>query len=268
MGAFPTIEDYCIRLRTYVGDTFAGTTGTPGEGRVLTDSHPSILPLLNESIWQLQRDLENTGFMANRQEVVIYNIPVISGANGPGNPDPAAQQALSFSGFFDGTNTTVTPTLPTNLITPLYMWQRNSNSNLPFGHFKETTTGIRSDYQSQFLGEWEWRNNTIYWNGSTQLCDIRLRYSCTSIVYTSAIWQPSTFPLTALPFLEDVQPLAAWAAYKYTKGKPGMLDVDSFKEDYQQAMLGMANRIVRAKQAAPVVRESYGDEAGIMEWGV
>ena len=266
MPAYPTIEDVTTLARVYLNDTGKGATGIVGAGRVFTDQSSFILPLLNEAVAQLQRDLENVGYKANVQEVIIPSIPVISGANRPGSPDAAAQQNLNFTGFFNGKSQLTAPQLPDNLITPLRIWQRTSGTNNRFADFHQTTSGIPSGQQSGTLGTWEWRGNAIYWNGSTQVNDIRLRFSCTNVIYTPDNADPEDFANIQLPFIENAQPLSAWMAATFSGARP-QTDPNQLLQRYTQSMLGMANRIVRAKQAAPVERGTFeSNQAGVVGW--
>lgn len=257
MPTSPSIADVCRRLRVYVNDT-----GNNGAGRIIPNTNPVIYDLLNSAVFQLQRDLENYGYKANVQEAIFYSVPPIYGANGSGIIDPAALQNLNFTGFFNGRQQLTLPVLPGNLITPLQAWQRTSGTQNYFGGFKQSESALMSANQGIDMGSWEWRNNAIYWNGSTQTNDVKLRFSCTNQVYTPVNAAPADFSQIFLPFIEDSQPIAAWMAYEFTRGRPNV-DPSAFMEAYSQSMLGMADRIVKAKQAAPVSRQDAGsDEDG------
>jgi hypothetical protein len=257
MPTSPSIATVCSRVRTCINDL-----GNSGAGRVFTNTNPAVYELLNEAVFQLQRDLENYGYKAKTQEAIFYSVPPIFGANGSGIVDPAALQNLNFDGFFNGSAQIGSPELPDNLITPLQAWQRTSLTNNPFGGFPQSESALMSGNQGSSMGAWEWRGNAIWWNGSTQTNDVKLRFSCTNVVYTSSNADPADFDSIFLPFIEDAQPIAEWMAYKFTRSRP-LVDSSVFMEAYSQSMLGMADRIVKAKQAAPVSREDYGgDEQG------
>jgi hypothetical protein len=268
--SFPTVEDVTRRVRIYLNDNSQSgvdSNGNPVYGRIYPDTNPNLIDALTEAVAQLSRDLRNVGWKAAVQEVIIPNIPLIFGANGLGSPDPAAFQNINFNGFFNGSMQIPLPVLPRNLMAPQRLWVRLTNSNTPFADFDETTSGLATGNQQTFPGKWEWRDNAIWWNGATQACDVRLRYTCSSVKYTQDNLQPPDFPVTHLPFIEDAQPLAAWMAVIFSRGRP-MVDPTPFMQDYAQCMTSMANEIVRQKQGAPVEREGFGDNdaAPIAGW--
>jgi hypothetical protein len=262
MRTSPSIAVVTQRVRTYINDL-----GNNGAGRVFTDTYPGVYELLNSAVFQLQRDLENYGYKGTTQEAIFYAVPPIDGANGPGVVDPAAFQNINFDGFFNGNAQILGPRLPENLITPLQAWQRTSGTQNYFGGFKQSESALISANQGVDMGLWEWRGNAMWFNGSTQTNDVKLRFSCTNPVYTPINAQPLDFPFIQVPFIEDAQPLAAWMAYEFTRGRPGV-DPSAFMEAYSQSMIGIADRIVKAKQAAPVSREDAGGDEGenIASW--
>jgi hypothetical protein len=196
--AYATVASVTNLARVYVNDTFKGATGTPGEGRNFIDSGPFMVPLINEALNQLQRDLETAGVTTLRKEAIVYSIPAVDGANGAGVPDPAAQQSLGFAGLYDGSNLWTNIVLPPDTLTPVRLWQRSSGTGLPFTDFPECTTGLISRNQDFKLGEWEWRGDAIYWNGALVPKDVRIRYTAQAGTYTY-VWQPSwSYALGAL----------------------------------------------------------------------
>jgi hypothetical protein len=254
MPTSPSIAVVTGRVRTYINDL-----GNNGAGRVFTDTNPAVYQLLNSAVFQLQRDLENYGYKGATQEAIFYSVPPIYGVSGSGIPDPAAQQNMNFTGFFNGSQQIDAPALPQNLIIPLEAWERVSGSGNVFRLFRQSDQALVSATQGVGLGRWEWRNNAIYWNGSTQTIDVKLRFSCTNPVYTPDNADPGDFDSIFVPFIEDAQPIAAWMAYEFTRGRP-LVDSSVFMEAYSQSMLGMADRIVKAKQSGPVSRNNFDED--------
>lgn len=177
---YPTLQDVANLVRTLVNDDGAGATGTVGEGQIIVDNPLISVKLqnaLNSALSWLYTSLGNTGdptLVADNY--IVLNLPVVSGANGIGSPDPSAQVQLGYAGFFDGTQWHPTYKLPTNLYEPTRVWQRHTSSNLPYMPVPQAQDGLEPNWQGNYLGAWEWRQDGIWFNGSIQPCDIRIRY--------------------------------------------------------------------------------------------
>src|SRR5690348_11875607 len=215
-GLYPSIEDVFNLARVELNDAFAGANSVQGEGRIFVDSWPPTITHLNEAIAQFKRDLENSGVTTNRTEVFYTSLPPINSSLGVGIPNPSAQQYLGFSGFFDGLTLLPSPTLPSDLITPLEIWSRNSGTNLTYGKIDPASDGLPSMYQDYTLGQYEWRGDSIYFNGSLVSNDLRLRYEA-GLVPISTTLNPSLFPTTTIGFLDSTQPLALYTDRKSTR---------------------------------------------------
>src|SRR5277367_2448871 len=126
-GPYPSVERILNLARSIVNDSFVGSTGTPGEGRVLTDNAPFTLPYLNSAIRKMAQVLRNNGVSTVIKDNWIMTplLPVV-------NIDPSVQTFLSWTGYFDGTNMWPAPYLPPDLIVPMELWERQTGGELPF----------------------------------------------------------------------------------------------------------------------------------------
>lgn len=256
-GLYPTIESIFNATRVIINDAFAGATSTQGEGRVFIDTWPPTITHLNLAIDQFKRDLENSGVTTNRTETFYTSLPAINGPLGSGVPDPSVQLYLGFAGYWDGSSVLASPTLPSDLVAPLEVWTRISGTGLTYGKIDPAPDGLPSIYQDYTIGNYEWRGDKIYFNGSVVQQDMRLRYEAglTPILTTLS---PTLFPTTTVGFLEATQPLALYTAYVFIKSKnpaaaPGIL------ADYTQATAKIANRYVKMKQRTPHERQAFGE---------
>lgn len=264
--AYPTVEQVLNLARVHLNDAFAGATNTPGEGRVFTDSSPFVLPCLNAAISALGADLENANVPATREEEVILNVPPINSTatgGGVGLPDAGLQQVLSFQGFFDGSVQTSTPILPNNLIVPNSIGQRQTGTKIPFNHVDQHDGQLTSRLQGPDLGAWEWRSNSIVWNGSTYNLDVRLRYTVGLAPVTAA---PADFATTYIPLLGSMNALSLYTAYKFAVSQTMAEAVAALEAAYALELNRLVQRQVRIAQAAPPSRATYGDSGDMFGW--
>lgn len=260
-GLYPTIESIFNATRVIINDALAGATNTQGEGRTFIDTWPPTITHLNLAIEQFKRDLENAGVTTNRSETFYTSIPVIYGALGNGQPDPSAYQYLGFSGFWNGNSLASSPTLPSDLITPLEIWTRISGSSDVYGKISPAPDGLPSIYQDYTLGEYEWRGDAIYWNGSIVQQDLRLRYEA-GLTPISTSLSPSLFSTTTVGFLDGTQPLALYTAYIFLSNKQPGQSATGLLGRYNQATAKIINRFVKMKQRTAHEREGFGEQQG------
>lgn len=264
--AYPSVEDILNLARVRLNDAFAGATGTPGEGRVFTDTSPFVLPCLNSAICALGADLENANVPATRQEEVIVGIPPINSTatgGGVGLADPSLQQVLSYAGFFDGSAQLTTPALPVALIVPNDVAQRQSGTKTPFNPVPQVDGQLQSILQGYDLGMWEWRANSIVWNGSIYALDVRLRYTTGLTPVTAA---PSAFSTTYIPLLGSLNALAFRTAYNFAVAQTMAQAVQDLEQDYVLELNRLIQRQVRIAQSSPPSRETYGESGDVFGW--
>jgi hypothetical protein len=265
-GLFPTIEQIFNLVRVEINDAFKGATNTNGEGRIFVDTWSPTITHLNEAIDQFKRDLENSGVTTNRTEVFYTSLPPINSALGLAVPNPAAQQYMSFTGFWDGLGPIDTSIkLPTDLIIPLEIGSRNSGTSLTFGRMDPAPDGLPSMYQDYTLGMYEWRGDSIYFNGSIVTNDIRIRYEA-GLAQIPVTQNPSTFSTYTIGFLDSTQPLALYTAYIFCANKgPAGTGADLMAR-YKEAVSKICNRNTKMKQRTTYDRTPYGDTGDVFGW--
>lgn len=257
-SAYDSIEGVLNLVRSLVNDTFAGATNTPGEGRIVVDSAPFIIPLYNSAVRHLGRDLENRGFPSKIAESVLIGIPVIDGPLGPGVSDPTIQVYLGYNGFWDGSTLHDNLALPAGLLAPQRVWERTSAETNLFQEIYEKPAGLNSVAQYGSMGSWDYRGDAIYFNGSTVIMDLRLRYYQVAGTL-AANTNPDTFPTTPLPWPDSLQALAYHIAMEFCQSQLPMGQAGDLLRGYREAMLGLAARMVRRSQRVQYQRAPYGD---------
>ncbi len=145
-------------------------------GNVLDHTQATTQQFLNNAYRNFQDDLYDAGAKVMQQSVVIRDIPVTA------SYDPAVQNSISWFECSDGINTTSTPVLPSDLVTPLWMSERQAGTENPFPGPDEPNMDFYVDGLPMrnpkycFNGCWEWRGQVIYYPGAVQSVDFLLRY--------------------------------------------------------------------------------------------
>lgn len=264
-GLYPTIEDIFNRTRVEVNDAFKGATSTNGEGRIFVDSWSPVITHLNQAIDHFKRDLEDSDVTVNRTEYFQSNIPVIDGPLGLAVPDPSVQVYLGFAGFWNGSTLSPTPALPSDLIAPLEIWARASGSGLTYGLLNPAGDGLASNYQDYTLGQYEWRGDSIYFNGSLVEQDIRVRYEA-GLTPISTTLSPTLFSTTTVNFLDSAEPLSLYCAYIFCANKGPAGTANDLLARYNDATAKICNRQTKMKQRTQYDRNPYGEDGDLFGW--
>jgi len=261
-GSYPSLETICNYVRALINDSQAGATDTPGEGQIFTDDpqiSPFVQPMLNASIREVYRELRNIGAPTLiKDNVIVSSLTPVNGANGLGNPDAAVQTYLGFAGYFDGSTINNTLVLPGDLLYPTEVWERQTTTNNPFRKMQQPQDGMPSRSQGPTLGQWEWRSDNIWFVGSTQTNDVRLRYYCALPQFFSATLD---FASTYVPVLDSHDALALKTAVKYARmlGSPGLPDLIT---EAKEQMFQLKNQYTRRAQSIDYSRQVYQHSDG------
>jgi len=261
-GSYPSFEEIMNLVRGIVNDSQAGVNGIPGEGQVITDS-PSISPFtlqfMNSAIRQVFRELRNIGAATLiKDNVIISGLTPVNGANGAGIADPAVQTFLSYGGYFDGNTINNNLVLPSDLLYPETVWERQTGSNNTFAKLEQPQDGLPSRPQYPTLAQWEWREDKIWFVGSTQVTDVRLRYYCALPQYFSSTLD---FSSTYVPVLDAGDAIAYKIVVLYARmlGSPGLPDLIG---EAKEQMFQIKNAYTRRMQSQDFHRVSYGHSDG------
>lgn len=147
----------------------------PFNGKILDETIPSTQQAVNNAWRKFQSALSGFGVEKYKGEVIISNVPPTT------NMDPASKCSLSWFNFFDGTNYSATPILPSELIIPLWMSERTAGQNRPFPRPEEPNMrnmpdGLTLTYKFQANREWEWRDEILWIPGAIIAKDFRIGY--------------------------------------------------------------------------------------------
>jgi hypothetical protein len=262
-NTYPSLNVIANLARSKVNDDKAGATGTPGEGQILTNSSVTLQNFMNSAIRDTYRDIRIMGqptLIADNY--VLFNLPPVNSPLGVSVANPAVQVALQFTGYFDGLLNWPNFLLPGNLLYPLEMWERASTglaSGTPFGEMKQSAGALAPRQQVEVLGNWEWRTDGIWMNGSTQYRDIRLRYIMTfaDLAAPSINWST-----TYVPVLDSQDAIADKIAVLYSARLGGAALADA-RMDAKQSIFKLRQQITRDRQMIDYTRPPYGGQYGL-----
>lgn len=164
---FYNTTDILQRARVSINDAQSSL-----DGQDLSDDRPYTWTLLNMVYEDLANQLEDMNVESAMYGEATLTIPPCNTSQ-----DPAAQCRIGYDGFDDAAgNHYETPCLPVGFIEPLTLMQRVSGQNVPFRPFTQKLGGLGSGF-SGYLNAWEFRENSIYFTGSSGVpMDIKSRY--------------------------------------------------------------------------------------------
>ena len=250
-------------VRALVNDSQAGATATPGEGQIITDNDaisPFTQPFLNSSIRELYRELRNVGQPALiKDNILILGLtPINSPSYGLGQPDPAVQTYLGFSGYFDGVTLNPDLLLPSDMIVPERVWERQTGTTNLFKVMTQPQFGLPSCLQGPTLEIWEWRNQNIWMVGSTQTRDLRLRYYCGLPQFFSSTLD---FASTYVPIIDCTDAVAYNTASKYAM-MLGSTNAKDLAAEAAAQMFQLKQEHVRRAQSVEYFRIPFANNEG------
>lgn len=147
----------------------------PTSGAILDETQPGTQQATNNAYRRLQDDLCDAGAERFSGDVIITGIPPVQNFN------TGVMNYISWTEVFDGINYSAAPVLPSNLIIPLWMSERQTGTNFAFPDPNRPnmtcyTDGLPMGRKCQGNGCWEWREDKIYYPGATLGMDFRIRY--------------------------------------------------------------------------------------------
>jgi len=238
-GPYDTAEYILNLTRAYINDMTQSQAGN-----VLNDSQPYTFIYLNGGYRYIQKKLWNSGIRSPIKEQILLNVtPVPATAL-----DPATQVFIDYSEYFDGLNQNATPVLPTDMLMPQRIWERQHGTLQNYVPMVQAQDGLPSRSQTICLGVWEWRGDKIWMTGATQANDLRLRYQA---------FFPDVAKSSDLILLTRCENALAWAtAWEFAKARGGAF-ADSCKQNADDELKEIRNENSRQQQRKNIRRVPY-----------
>jgi hypothetical protein len=242
-SAYNTAEDVLNRLRVILNDSeVAG-------GDVITDSAPFTFVLLNGGFESIAYSLAIVGDETFNKESWLLSLPTMP------TIDPEARMIV------DDTGTTIiypngvgnsfanTPQLPVDLVVPLRLWERQTGTaNFTGAPMRQPNGGLSQEVQSNFLVDWQWKSDGLYFRGALQSEDVKIEY-------LKRLPQLSA-PTDPVP-IRGVVNAAAYEAAKIFCASRGGAILPQFKAEADSEVYKLKQMTVRRKQRKQVRRQPY-----------
>jgi hypothetical protein len=232
-------------------------------GDVISVGKPFTQTYYNAAFRRLCEFLSNLGWLGFTKSVIIPAIPPTPVT------DPAILCYLSWSGYFDGAVLHPTPALPQDLIIPLECWERWSFQNARFGLMQNSVDGAWMESQckiTQYL-QWAWRTDAIYFPGSQQTEDMKIRYAAAPIDLVLNANTP--WYLQPVPIVRCEDALSLFICAEVARARPDLgLDYLELTAEAEQKARLIYNRDTRAIQRVNMTRQPRSGRSGSrMGWG-
>lgn len=230
-------------------------------GDIFADSQSYVLPTINLAWRKLQEKLDLSSHPRTRNETVLYSLPVA------GSLDPATQQFISWTQFFDGVNTWTQanpppsgpcPLLPADFMSPLQLWERQSVgvnvvNPLGFQEMNPVVGRLPATVKGSWNGVWDWREDAIYFVGAILPLDVRISYR--SYLPDIAI-AGGGFASTPVPIMRAARALACYSAAVFVTPRGGSALAGGFYAEGDAAVDILTNRQGKLLQFVNVRRRA------------
>lgn len=245
-GTYPIAEDVLQLARSMINDMLRDVNG-----RILTDTAPFTLIYLNAAIRKTQRYFANNGLENYiKDNVILTGIPPCT------STDPSTQVFISPTGYFDGTKMNAQPTLPSDLIVPLAVWERPTGTGGSFTPVNPVRgDGLPSRTPGQTFDDWEWRNDNLNFVGCINQSDLKLRYEAA----IPRILSGANLAQTSIPLRDAEDALGAGMCWRFAWARGSEMRVEA-KKLWEDEMDQVINRFVRKDQR--IAYRSRGFRAG------
>jgi hypothetical protein len=224
----------------------ANDCGISLAGNLLSDAQPYTMTMLVMSWRKLQARLANNSIEEFPQEIIITSIPA---QLPPALQDPAIQSSLSYGGYNDGNSIYNNFLLPSDLEIPIRLWERVTGQNGDFIPMQPAIDGLPTRPKYGLLRDWEWRDDAIYFLGSSQSIDLRIRYK--------RILSDPILPTTeVIPLIRCAIALAYLIVEIFASSR-GSTVLPVFQAEKEEAIKQIINTTTRKKQRTNFRRIPY-----------
>lgn len=211
-------------------------------GDILSDSQPYVFEMLEGCYEDLQDRLMQVGVNTYYKYWTVLGLGAVTSA------DPTTQVKLQYTGYYDGTNNNANPTLPSDLLEPLEIWERQTGSTFAWKPMKVASDSISTRPQIKTFNIWDWETDVLYLPGATQSNDLKIK----GLLYAPVLTGP-TSPVLVARCTNALAALMIEAAADMRGGA----GAEIFGPKAQKYIDQIINRTVQKDQRAVFVRQPF-----------
>jgi hypothetical protein len=246
--AYVTAENVLNRIRMILNDSeVAG-------GDVLTDTAPFTFQVLNAAFERVQIELASVGVETYAKEAWLIAIPT------PPINDSECRVVVDDSGcnilYPNGVGDvfSLTPQLPTDLVVPLKLWERQSGTqNYTGPPMRQCNDGLLNMIQQTFLVDWAWMADGLQFRGALQVQDVKIRYE-KQLAQLAAVTDP-------VPIRGVTNAAAYWGAKVFCESRGGVV-APIFSKNADDEVFKLKQISTRRRQRKQVRRQPYSGRGG------
>lgn len=247
-SAYATVERVLNRIRVILNDSeVAG-------GDVLTDTAPFTFDILNGGFERVQIELAMVGVETYTAESWLLALPAVT------TIDPEARLIVDDTGtnliYPNGVGNvfSLTPQLPTDLILPLRLFERQSGTaNFTGPAMKQPNGGLLNMQQQTFLVDWEWKSDGLRFRGALQVQDVKILYE-KSLPLLAAVTDP-------VPIRGVINAAAYESAKIFAESRGGAIS-PAFAKNADDEIYALKAVSARRRQRKQVRRQPYSGRGG------
>lgn len=225
-------------------------------GDILTDTASFTFPFLNAAFRKVQIALAAVGVETMAAEAWLIGVPAVP------TVDPEARVIVDDTGtrivYPNGVGNVFqgTPQLPTNLIVPLKLWERqNGTNNFTGPPMVQSNDGLLNMNQQTWLVDWQWMSDGLYFRGALQVQDVKMRFE-KELAQLSA-------PTDPVPIRGVLSAAAFELAATFVESRGGALDASpSWQKRIDDEFHLLKAVAARRRQRKQVRRQPYSGRSG------
>lgn len=254
-SAYNTASDVSSRMRAILNDAEIPA------GDVLTDflsngvtPNPVTFQYLNLGYERVQKELASVGIELSLAEVWFIGLPIMP------TIDPEARMIIDDTGcniiYPSGIGNVLsnTPQLPTDLVLPLDLWERQTaTANFTGRPMRQPNGGLASLSQGCYLIDWEWKTDGLRFRGATQSQDVKMEYR-------KRLPQLAA-PTDPVPIRDVTNAAAYFSSAAFAAGRGGMI-APGFKVEAMEEITLYKQDSARRRQRKQVRRQPYSGRNG------
>lgn len=212
-------------------------------GDILSDQQPYIFTMLETCYEDLQDRLIKGGVNTYFEYTVIPNLTPVQ------STDPATQVLLTYTGYYDGATTHQNPQLPSDLLMPLELWERQSGSQQAWLPMGQAPDHLSTQAQNGRFFNWDWEMDILYLPGAVNTNDLKMKY----LLYAPRLTTGNSAVLVARCKVALSNLLACAAA----KSRGGTGAATQFAQDAKEAINRMIDRTAQKDQRVAFTRAPF-----------